>query len=136
VRIRLADDGRLLHFYVADDGPGSFSPGRGWVRADEHAGPSRGGRRPGLDRFISGPGRSGSRPDPDERKEGDPAELLTECDNRVLRLPRGSPPLPEIAIELWLSPNTIKAHTQGHLPQLGVSTGGDAITRGQETGIR
>jgi hypothetical protein len=41
----------------------------------------------------------------------------------VLRLPRGSPPLPGIAIELWLSPNTIEAHTQGHLPQLGVSTG-------------
>jgi signal transduction histidine kinase len=25
VTIRLADDGRLLYFYVADDGPGSFS---------------------------------------------------------------------------------------------------------------
>ena len=101
MRIRLADDGRLPRFCVADDrGRVTFPPGRGWVRADEHAAPSRGGRRPGLDRFISGPGRSGSRPDPDERKEGDPAELLTERDNTVLRLPRGSLPLPGIAIEL------------------------------------
>jgi len=92
-----------------------------------HAGASRGGRRLGLDRFGSGPGHRGARPDPDYGKEGGPPEPLTERQNRVPRLLRGPLSLPENAAELWLAPNTTKAHTQVIYP-LGVSTEDDAIT--------
>jgi hypothetical protein len=52
----------------------------------------------------------------------------------MLRLLRGSLPPPMIAAELWLSPNTTKAHTQVISPARRLYRD-DAITRGQETGI-
>jgi len=53
----------------------------------------------------------------------------------VLRLLRGSLSLREIAAELFLSPNTIKTHTQAIYRKLGVSTWADAIVRGRDTGV-
>ncbi len=64
-----------------------------------------------------------------------PVESLTESEIRVLRLLRGSLSLREIAAELFLSPNTIKTHTQAIYRKLGVSTRADAIVRGRDTGV-
>jgi len=101
----------------------------------EHAGPSRGGRWPGLDRFGSGPGHRGSRPHPDHRTRKTARlscspNARTECFGCCAdhyRCP-------------WSPPNsgchrTRPRHTPRSSPQLGASTGDDAITGGQETGI-
>ena len=48
---------------------------------------------------------------------------------------RGSLTLSEIATELSLSPNTVKAHTRAIYRKLGVCTREDAVTRGLDQGI-
>jgi len=53
----------------------------------------------------------------------------------VLRLLRGTLSLREIGQELYLSPNTVKTHTQAAYRKLGVSTRQDAIARAHETGV-
>ncbi|MGO9784775.1 MAG: LuxR C-terminal-related transcriptional regulator [Streptosporangiaceae bacterium] len=60
---------------------------------------------------------------------------LTEREAAVLRLLGGSLSLREIGQELYLSPNTIKTHTQAIYRKLGVSTRHDAVARGHDIDI-
>ena len=63
------------------------------------------------------------------------AEPLTEREVAVLRL-LGSPlSLREIGAELYVSPNTVKTHTQAIYRKLGVSTRHDAVERGKQLGL-
>ena len=66
---------------------------------------------------------------------GTAAEPLTEREVTVLRLLRGTLSLREIGQELYLSPNTVKTHTQAAYRKLGVSTRQDAIVRAHEIGV-
>jgi LuxR family maltose regulon positive regulatory protein len=66
---------------------------------------------------------------------GTAAEPLTEREVTVLRLLRGTLSLREIGQELYLSPNTVKTHTQAAYRKLGVSTRQDAIARAHEIGV-
>jgi ATP/maltotriose-dependent transcriptional regulator MalT len=63
------------------------------------------------------------------------AEALTEREETVLHLLRGSLTLREIGRELYLSGNTIKTHTRAIYRKLGVRTRHDAVERARETGI-
>lgn len=63
------------------------------------------------------------------------AEPLTEREEAVLRLLRGTLSLREIGRELYLSANTIKTHTRAIYRKLGVNTRGDAVDRARECGI-
>jgi LuxR family transcriptional regulator, maltose regulon positive regulatory protein len=60
---------------------------------------------------------------------------LSEREVAVLRLLRGSLSLREIGLELYVSPNTIKTHTQAIYRKLGVSTRHDAVEQGRQAGI-
>lgn len=60
---------------------------------------------------------------------------LSEREVAVLRLLRGSLSLREIGLELYVSPNTIKTHTQAIYRKLGVSTRHDAVAQGRQAGI-
>jgi len=63
------------------------------------------------------------------------AEPLTEREVAVLRL-LGSPlSLREIGAELYVSPNTVKTHTQAIYRKLGVSARHDAVMQGNQLGI-
>ena len=63
------------------------------------------------------------------------AEPLTDREVAVLRLLSGSLSLREIGQELYVSPNTIKTHTQAIYRKLGVSTRHDAVEQGKQMGI-
>ena len=60
---------------------------------------------------------------------------VTEREAEVLRLLCGPLSLREIGQHLYLSPNTVKTHTQAIYRKLGVSTRHDAIARGRECQI-
>ena len=60
---------------------------------------------------------------------------LSEREVAVLRLLRGSLSLREIGLELFVSPNTVKTHTQAIYRKLGVSTRHDAVEQGRQAGI-
>lgn len=66
----------------------------------------------------------------------EPGEPLTEREVAVLRLLGVKLSLREIGLELYLSANTIKSHTQAIYRKLGVSTRHDAVERGKQLGIR
>ena len=68
------------------------------------------------------------------RKAG-PDDCLTEREEDVLRLLRGSLSLREISRELYVSPNTVKTHAQAIYRKLGVSSRHDAVRRGREIGV-
>jgi len=63
------------------------------------------------------------------------AEPLTDREEEVLRLLRGTLSLREIGQELFLSANTIKTHARAIYRKLGVSTRQEAVERGREMGI-
>jgi ATP/maltotriose-dependent transcriptional regulator MalT len=63
------------------------------------------------------------------------AEPLTEREEAVLRLLRGTLSLREIGQELYLSANTIKSHTRAIYRKLGVTGRSGAVERGRELGI-
>jgi LuxR family maltose regulon positive regulatory protein len=70
------------------------------------------------------------------RKRPQPlAEPLTEREEEVLRLLRGTLSLREIGQELFLSANTIKTHARAIYRKLGVSTRQEAVERGHQMGI-
>lgn len=64
-----------------------------------------------------------------------PEDCLTEREEDVLRLLRGSLSLREISRELYVSPNTVKTHAQAIYRKLGVSSRHDAVRRGREIGV-
>ena len=64
-----------------------------------------------------------------------PDDCLTEREEDVLRLLRGSLSLREISRELYVSPNTVKTHAQAIYRKLGVSSRHDAVRRGREIGV-
>ncbi len=76
-----------------------------------------------------------TRPPASTAVRGMAAEPLTEREVTVLRLLRGTLSLREIGQELYLSPNTVKTHTQAAYRKLGVSTRQDAIVRAHEIGV-
>jgi LuxR family maltose regulon positive regulatory protein len=63
------------------------------------------------------------------------AEPLTDREVAVLRLLSGSLSLREIGLELYVSANTVKTHTQAIYRKLGVSTRHDAVEQGKQMGI-
>ena len=63
------------------------------------------------------------------------AEPLTDREEEVLRLLRGTLSLREIGQELFLSANTIKTHTRAIYRKLGVTTRQEAVERGRDMGI-
>ena len=63
------------------------------------------------------------------------AEPLTEREQAVLRLLRGTLSTREIGQELYLSGNTIKTHARSIYRKLGVSTRQDAVERGRQLGL-
>jgi ATP/maltotriose-dependent transcriptional regulator MalT len=63
------------------------------------------------------------------------AEPLTDREEEVLRLLRGTLSLREIGQELFLSANTIKTHARAIYRKLGVSTRQEAVERGHQLGI-
>ena len=60
---------------------------------------------------------------------------LSEREVAVLRLLRGTLSLREIGLELYVSANTVKTHTQAIYRKLGVSTRHDAVEQGRQAGI-
>jgi LuxR family transcriptional regulator, maltose regulon positive regulatory protein len=64
-----------------------------------------------------------------------PAEALTEREMEVLRLLRGPLSLRDIARELYVSPNTVKTHTQAIYRKLGASDRQDALAKARELGL-
>jgi LuxR family transcriptional regulator, maltose regulon positive regulatory protein len=70
---------------------------------------------------------------PDRRAGAE--DSLTEREEDVLRLLRGTLSLREISRELYVSPNTIKTHAQAIYRKLGVSSRHDAVQRGREIGV-
>jgi LuxR family transcriptional regulator, maltose regulon positive regulatory protein len=62
-------------------------------------------------------------------------EPLTEREEAVLRLLRGSLSRREIGRELFLSANTIKTHTRAIYRKLGATTRAEAVQRGYEAGL-
>ena len=65
----------------------------------------------------------------------DPTGPLTEREEAVLRLLRGTLSLREIGQELFLSNNTIKTHTRAIYRKLGATTRAEAVERGYEAGL-
>lgn len=63
------------------------------------------------------------------------AEPLTEREVAVLRLLASPLSLREIGAELYVSPNTVKTHTQAIYRKLGVSSRHDAVMQGNQLGI-
>ncbi len=63
------------------------------------------------------------------------AEPLTEREAAVLRMLGGTLSLREIGNELYVSPITVKTHTQAIYRKLGVSSRHDAVARGKRLGI-
>ena len=63
------------------------------------------------------------------------AEPLTDREEEVLRLLRGTLSLREIGQELFLSSNTIKTHARAIYRKLGASTRQEAVERGHQMGI-
>ena len=63
------------------------------------------------------------------------AAPLTDREEEVLRLLRGTLSLREIGQELFLSANTIKTHARAIYRKLGVSTRQEAVERGHQMGI-
>jgi LuxR family maltose regulon positive regulatory protein len=63
------------------------------------------------------------------------AEPLTGREMAVLRLLTGTMSLREIASEMYVSPNTVKTHTQAVYRKLGVSGRQDAVAKGRRLGL-
>jgi LuxR family transcriptional regulator, maltose regulon positive regulatory protein len=80
--------------------------------------------------------RAGGRPRLNGRSPGTgPAEPLTGREMAVLRLLTGTLSLREIANVMYVSPNTVKTHTQAIYRKLGVSDRKDAVARGRDLGF-
>ena len=62
-------------------------------------------------------------------------EPLSQSELRVLRYLPTNLPGPEIASELFVSLNTIRAHLRNVYAKLGVHSRGDAVTRARELGL-
>jgi LuxR family maltose regulon positive regulatory protein len=69
------------------------------------------------------------------RAAKDPTGPLTEREEAVLRLLRGTLSLREIGQELFLSTNTIKTHTRAIYRKLGATTRAEAVERAYEAGL-
>jgi LuxR family maltose regulon positive regulatory protein len=73
---------------------------------------------------------------PAGRKTGEPLqEPLSESELRVLRYLPSNLRAPEIAAELFVSPNTIRTHLRKVYAKLGVHSRADAVKRARELGL-
>jgi LuxR family transcriptional regulator, maltose regulon positive regulatory protein len=86
-------------------------------------------RRVGDRPRLNGHGQNGLSP------WSGPAEPLTGREQAVLRLLTGTLSLREIANVMYVSPNTVKTHTQAVYRKLGVSDRKDAVARGRDLGL-
>jgi LuxR family maltose regulon positive regulatory protein len=77
---------------------------------------------------------SGHAPAPSE-DAGPLQDPLTESELRVLRYLPTNLRGPDIASELFLSPNTIRTHLRTTYAKLGVHSRADAVTRARELGL-
>jgi LuxR family maltose regulon positive regulatory protein len=82
-----------------------------------------------LDRHLARPSREA------DDREADNTETLTEREAAVLHMLGGTLSLREIGHEMYVSPNTVKTHTQAIYRKLGVSSRHDAVARGKRLGI-
>jgi LuxR family transcriptional regulator, maltose regulon positive regulatory protein len=64
------------------------------------------------------------------------AQTLTDREAAVLRLLHSSLSLRDIGQEMFISPNTVKTHTQAIYRKLGVSTRRQAVDRAKDLGLR
>ncbi len=64
-----------------------------------------------------------------------PAEPLTGREQAVLRLLTGTLSLREIGTVMYVSPNTVKTHTQAIYRKLRVSGRKDAVAEGRRLGL-
>jgi LuxR family maltose regulon positive regulatory protein len=70
------------------------------------------------------------------RRPAPSAESLTDREAAVLRLLRSTLSLRDIGQEMFISPNTVKTHTQAIYRKLGVSTRREAVDRARLLGLR
>jgi len=64
-----------------------------------------------------------------------PLEVLSDSEIRVLRYLPTNLTTPEIAKELWLSPNTVKTHIRNLYVKLGAHRRAEAVARGRDLGL-
>ena len=69
------------------------------------------------------------------RNEGFLGEELSDAERRVLDLFLRGLTIPQVARELWLSPNTVKTHRRNIYRKLGATTREEMIERAAEAGI-
>jgi len=91
------------------------------------------GRLNGPGRVPGGPARRGGPARP--ATIGGPAEPLTGREVAVLRLLTGTLSIREMASAMYVSPNTVKTHTQAIYRKLGVSGRKDAVAEGRRLGL-
>jgi LuxR family transcriptional regulator, maltose regulon positive regulatory protein len=70
------------------------------------------------------------------RRAAPSAQALTGREAAVLRLLRSTLSLRDIGQEMFISPNTVKTHTQAIYRKLGVSTRREAVDRAEDLGLR
>jgi LuxR family transcriptional regulator, maltose regulon positive regulatory protein len=70
------------------------------------------------------------------RRPAPSAEPLTDREAAVLRLLHSTLSLRDIGQEMFISPNTVKTHTQAIYRKLGVSTRREAVDRARHLGLR
>jgi DNA-binding CsgD family transcriptional regulator len=112
----------LLLEVIADDAPGDLdAPGEAGL-IYELAGLLGGAKKPALP-SAGPPGLPG------------PGEPLTASETRVLRYLPTHMGAPEIAAELYLSPNAVKTHLQHLYRKLGAHSRQEAVQRAQAIGL-
>ena len=93
-------------------------------------------RRPGLGNLTGrGPRRSGPGSSKERGSSAPGASALTAAELRLLPLLSTHLSFPEIAGELFLSPNTIKSQAISIYRKLGASSRSQAVTRSRELGL-
>ena len=65
----------------------------------------------------------------------EPLEPLSDSEIRVLRYLPTNLSIPEIANQLYVSPNTIKTHIRHLYAKLGTHRRGEAVTRARALGL-
>jgi LuxR family transcriptional regulator, maltose regulon positive regulatory protein len=78
---------------------------------------------------------AGNRPEPPSARLRRPVEPLSDSELRVLRYLPTHLTGPEIAGELYVSPNTVKTHVRNLYAKLGTNRRAEAVTRARDLGL-
>lgn len=92
-------------------------------------------RRPGMGTLVGEARELRAQLSTQRSSTGPGASALTAAELRVLPLLSTHLPLPEIAQELFLSHNTIKAETSSIYRKLGVNSRSQAVSRSRQLGL-